>query len=504
MAMILGLDLGTQSLKGMLLDTEKGVVNIQSEGYPLDFPKLDWAQEDPENWWSALKAVLARMKREAPAAFASISVIGFSGQMHGMVPLDEKHSPVMPAVIWVDQRSKEQVRRIEASFSFEALAAKMHNHIFTGFGFPSLLWMKEEQPEQFARVDKICSPKDYLRLRLIGGEPETEVTDASSMTAFDFAGRCWNREVLNKFGLEPSLFPVPHESVELAGEVTAQAAAETGLAEGIKVVYGSGDTTAVAMGCGMYQEGTAISNIGTGGNFNCYSARDTYDPKLRMQEFCNAVNRSYLLCGAMLSGGLSLSWLKKQVVGIEDYDALNRAAKAVPPGSEGLIFLPYLGGERAPHMDFNATGSFFGLRHAHSQGHFCRSVMEGVVFALKDSQCIMEENGVSCNRIVASGGGAKSPLWLQIQADIFDREIVLTESEEEACLGACLIAGLGAGIFQDPGDACSQLVRIKDVHYEPIAQNVEIYRQRYGIYRELYPQLKELMRRNAEIEKGLL
>lgn len=503
MAVILGLDLGTQSLKAMLLDTDCGVLNIQNEAYDLSFPELDWAQEDPEAWWSALKAVLARMKQAEPTAFAAVSVIGFSGQMHGMVPLDRNNVPVMPAIVWVDQRSKKQVQEIEESYSQQELAENMHNRIFTGFGFPSLLWIKEERPEVFADIHKICSPKDYLRLRLIGGEPETEMSDASSMTAFDFTNRCWNETVLRKFGLNKDLFPTPHESVEIAGTVTAEAAAETGLPKGTRVVYGSGDVAAVAMGCGMYREGIGISNIGTGGNFNCYSSRDTYDRKLRMQEFCNAIDRSYILCGAMLSAGLSLSWLKKKVVGIEDYGYLNQIAAAVPAGSEGLIFLPYLGGERAPHMDFNATGSFFGLRHVHEQGHFCRAVMEGVTFALKDSQRIMEENGVVSQKIIASGGGAKSPLWLQIQADIFEKEIVVTQTEEEACLGACLIAGIGAGIFHDPADACQRLVKLQDRHYEPISSNVEIYRQRYEIYRELYPQLKDLMKRNGEIEKVL-
>lgn len=498
MAVILGIDLGTQSLKAMLLDTEQGPLAVESREYALLFPQLDWAEEQPEQWWDALKGVLSTMKQQMPQVFSQIAGIGLSGQMHGMVPLDRDGVPVSNAIIWVDQRSKKQVERIEGAYTQPELAQQMHNRIFTGFGFPSLLWMKEERPEQFSRIHRICSPKDYLRMRLIGGEPQTESSDASSMTGFDFGRRRWNTEALQKFQLPEELFPPCFESTEIAGQVTEQAAAETGLPKGIPVVYGSGDVAAVSLGCGMYREGVAISNIGTGGNYNCYSARDVYDPRLRLQQFCNAVDQSYLLCGAILSGGLSLSWLKKQVLHIDTYETLNAMVESTPPGADGLIFLPYLGGERAPHMDFNAMGTFFGLRHCHDDRYFCRAVMEGVTYALKDSQTVLEELGIRSQTVIASGGGAKSPAWLQMQADILEKEIVVTEVEEEACLGACLIAGIGLGIFSSAAEACAHHVRLSSRRYVPDPAHVTVYRDKYAIYRELYPQLKELMRRNAK------
>ena len=273
MAVILGIDLGTQSLKAMLLDTDRGPLDIESEAYEISIPKPGWAEEDPNRWWSALKSVLARMKLAQPTAFAAIESIGFSGQMHGFVALDAEERPVYPAIIWVDQRSKRQVEEIESAYSFEELARTMHNHVFTGFGFPSLLWLKQELPEVFARIHRICAPKDYLRLLLIGGEAETETSDASSMTGFDFTHRDWNRDVLERFGLPAELFPTCHEAIQVAGTVSRSAAEETGLPEGARVVYGSGDQAAVLLGCGLYEEGKALVNIGTGATYNCYSQR---------------------------------------------------------------------------------------------------------------------------------------------------------------------------------------------------------------------------------------
>lgn len=497
MAVILGIDLGTQSLKTMLLDSEKGPLNIQSEPYDISILHPGWAEEDPEIWWQALKACMVRMRLAQPAAFAAIESVGFSGQMHGLVSLDAENRPVCPAIIWVDQRAKEQVEEIEAAYSFEELAEVMHNRVFTGFGFPSLLWIKQQRPEVFARIHKVCAPKDYLRLRLIGGIVETDVSDASSWTGFDFAGRNWNWSVIDRFGLDRTLFAACHESDEIAGCITADASAETGIPVGAKVIYGSGDMPALLLGVGLCREGTAVVNIGTGATYSCYSKKDVFDSKLRMQELCNSVDASYILCGAILSGGLCLSWLKNKVLGISDYATLNGYVREVSVGSDGLVFLPHLGGERAPHMDFNASGLFFGMRHVHDKRHFCRAVMEGVSFALKDCARLMSENGVDSQEIIASGGGAKSPEWLQIQADILEKQIVVTASEEEASLGACLLAGVGTAVFGSAREACDRMVHFQPKRYEPNMKNVSVYREIYEIYRSLYPQLKDLMKRNV-------
>ncbi|MEG1166103.1 MAG: xylulokinase, partial [Oscillospiraceae bacterium] len=436
-------------------------------------------------------------KSARPREFGAIEVIGFSGQMHGLVALDGEGTPVCPAIIWVDQRAKRQVEKISGAYSFEELAYLLHNRVFTGFGFPSLLWIKEERPELFAKIRKVCCPKDYLRMKLCGGVAETDVSDASSMTGFDLKHRNWQFDVLEKFRLDRELFPSCHESTEIAGEVTANAAAATGLKQGIKIVYGSGDLAALLLGCGIYEEGTSAANIGTGANYNCFSAEDRFDSKLRMQEFCNSVDKSYALAGAILSGGLSLSWLKNKILGSAGYAEIDSLAEQIQPGSDGVIFLPYLGGERAPHMDYDATGLFFGLRHMHDKRHMCRSVLEGVTFALKDAESVIEACGVKNHTVVACGGGARSSLWLQIQADIFEKEVVVTEMNEQASLGACIIAGIGAGIFSSAKDGCDSQVRFKNERFEPNPQNYEIYRHRYDIYRSLYPCLKDLMKKNT-------
>lgn len=496
MAMILGIDLGTQSLKAMLLDTDRGCLFSGGAGYEIRIPAIDYAEEDPEDWWTALKTVLARIRAEYPRELEAVQVIGLSGQMHGLVALDGENRPLLPSIIWVDQRSKRQVEEINRAWPPEVLAEKLHNRVFTGFGFPSLLWIREERPELFERIRKVCCPKDYLRWKLIGGEVETDMSDASSMTGFDLAARRWSNELLEGIGLPRELFPACHEGCTVAGEVTAMAAAETGLRPGIRVVYGSGDLCALSMGCGVYQEGISAVNIGTSANYNSYSRVDRYDRQLRMQEFCNAVDGAYTLSGAILSGGLSLSWLRSKILDLKDYREIDRLAGEVPPGSEGVIFLPYLGGERAPHMDYNATGAFFGLQHLHDRRHLCRAVLEGVTFALKDAQRLTEENGVVSRMIVACGGGAKSPLWLQMQADIFEKEVVTTRMNEQASLGACIIAGVGDGIFASAAEGCDRLVRFQDRHYEPQRTTEEVYRHRYEIYRGLYPSLKELMKEN--------
>lgn len=497
MAIILGIDVGTQSLKAMLLDTEKGCLFSEGAGYDIIIPEAGFAEENPEDWWKALKEVLTKMRQQNRPEFDAIQVIGFSGQMHGVVALDKANKAVAPAIIWVDQRSKQQVERINSDHSKAELASLLHNRVFTGFGFPSLLWMKEERPELYAQIHKVCSPKDYIRMKLTG-LVGTDMSDASSMTGFDLKNRQWQYELLEKYGLNREIFPECHESTEIAGEVTDEAGRETGLPVGTKVVYGSGDLAALLLGCGICAEGTSAANIGTGANYNCYSAEDRYDSQLRMQEFCNAVDGSYALAGAILSGGLSQSWLKKNVFDSQlSYGEIDALANQVKPGSEGVIFLPYLGGERAPHMDYNATGMFFGLQHIHDRRHICRAVLEGVAFALKDAESVVEGCGVKNHTVVACGGGARSPLWLQIQADIFEKEVIVTKENEQASLGACIIAGIGAGIFSSAAEGCASLVRFKEDRYEPNQGNLEIYRHRFGVYRSLYPSVKDLMRINA-------
>lgn len=501
MAVILGIDLGTQSVKAILLDSDKGTVAVAGKDYDVVVPLANFAEEDADQWWEAVKYILTALKKKAPAEFSSIACIGLTGQMHGLVALDKNREAVIPPIIWVDQRSKKQVEEIYRKVDSNDIVRHIHNRIFTGFAFPSLLWIKQERPELYAKIDKICSPKDFIRMRLTS-ELACEVTDASAMTMFDMPSRNWYYEITDLFGIDRHLFPECHESIEIAGSVTQSAACETGLKKGVPVIYGCGDQSALIMGNGVYKEGLLVANIGTGATMATCSTTDVYDEKLRMHTFCNATEKSYAVFGAILGGGISMHWLRDNVLKAKDYSEMTKMAEKAEAGSEGLFFLPYLGGERTPHMNPNAEGMFFGLKLKHDTRHLVRSVMEGVVYAMKDCLTVMKEAGVKTDKIIASGGGAKSPLWLQMQADIFEKEISVTSAQEQAAIGSALLAGVGTGIYKDAEEACKSVIKFEDKKYVPNKNNFEIYRDGYQIFRDLYRANEGIMNHVAEIWNG--
>lgn len=497
MAVLLGIDVGTQSIKSMLLDTEKGVLAVKGYDYGVSVPKIDFAEEDAEkDWWEGLKETLAWIKEQQPVAFDAIAAIGLTGQMHGFVPIDKDKKALAPAMVWVDQRSKKQVDEIWEKCGFEEMSKTLQNRVFTGFAFPSLLWIQQERPDLWEKLYTICMPKDFIRLKLTG-EVGTDMTDASATTLFHMPNRNWHYDLLEKFGIYKELLPECHESYEVAGTVTALAAKETGLRAGIPVVYGSADQPAMMLGNGACEPGTIISNVGTGGVVAAASMEDIYDPQMRIHTFCNAVDNGYLLFGALLAGGLSLRWLKNNILNLSSYDELTGLAAQVPIGSDGLIYLPHLGGERTPHMDHNATGMFFGMRLIHDRRHMARAVVEGVTFGLMDSVAVFDELGMKPSRMIASGGGARSPFWLQVQADVYGHALQVTKVEEQTCLGACILAGFGTGIFSSPKEGCDALVSFDDVIYEPVAANHARYQEFYELYKQLYPQTKDSMKKMA-------
>lgn len=501
MAMLLGIDLGTQSVKASLIDSEAGLRATAGEEYPVLVPQIGWAEEEPDVWWEKLVAVLGKLREQAPNEYAAICCIGITGQMHGLVMLDAELKPFVPAIVWLDQRSAAQVQEIEGMIGTEVLAEHVQNRIFPGFALPSLLWVKQEKPDIFARITRICAPKDYVRLRLTG-KLACDVTDASATTMFDLPKRTWFRDLTDELGFGRSLFPECHESTEIAGCVTPAASAATGLREGIPVIYGAGDQSGLTIGNGLYKEGTMVANIGTGGTMATISSVDTYDPKLRLHTFCNAVNGSYSVFGAILGGGICMRWLRDSILGFETYALMSEQAGKVAPGSDGLVFLPYLGGERTPYMDPEAEGMFLGLRLIHTRAHFVRAVMEGIVFALKDSLCVLEELGLGTDTIIASGGGARSSVWLQIQADIFGKKLMVTDIAEQGSLGIAILAGVGAGVFGSVEEGCAALVRYSDRTFAPIPENVRMYEERYDIFREAYQKNAALMHRNAAFVTG--
>lgn len=492
MRTILGIDLGTSSVKAMLFDAEQGVIAVRAEEYGVDIAHPGWAQQSPALWWESLVRVLRWLESHYREAYRSVCAVGYSGQMHGMVLTDAKGQPVRPAVIWLDQRADRQLEEIGAVLSEEDMGNVFCNRVSSGFAFPSLLWVREQEPEIFARAAHFLSPKDYIRYKMTG-EIGAEVVDASSTTLFATGERDWAWEVIDRFHLPPQLFPKVHESADIAGTVTAQCEAQTGLPAGIPVIYGSGDQPAQSIGNGVIGPGRIISNIGTGGQISAFSSRPAYDKKLRTNTFCHAIRNAWTIFGATLCSGMSLSWAKNKVFRVGSYEEINAAVAAVSPGADGLIYLPYLSGERTPHMNPDARGVFFGMTLGQEQGHFLRAVMEGVTYSLRDCLGILQELGIDAPEIIASGGATASPQWMQMQADILGKPVRVSRVKEQACLGSCLLAAVGTGVLPSLEEACGRFAVMDERVYLPDAANADVYREGYDTYRRLYERLWDLM-----------
>lgn len=492
MRTILGIDLGTSSVKAMLFDAEQGVIAVRAEEYGVDIAHPGWAQQSPALWWESLVRVLRWLESHYREAYRSVCAVGYSGQMHGMVLTDAKGQPVRPAVIWLDQRAGRQLEEIGAALSEEDMGNVFCNRVSSGFAFPSLLWVREQEPEIFARAAHFLSPKDYIRYKMTR-EIGAEVVDASSTTLFATGERDWAWEVIDRFHLPPQLFPKVHESADIAGTVTAQCEAQTGLPAGIPVIYGSGDQPAQSIGNGVIGPGRIISNIGTGGQISAFSSRSAYDKKLRTNTFCHAIRNAWTIFGATLCSGMSLSWAKNKVFRAGSYEEINAAVAAVSPGADGLIYLPYLSGERTPHMNPDARGVFFGMTLGQEQGHFLRAVMEGVTYSLRDCLGILQELGVDAPEIIASGGATASPQWMQMQADILGKPVRVSRVKEQACLGSCLLAAVGTGVLPSLEEACGRFALMDERVYLPDAANADVYREGYDTYRRLYERLWDLM-----------
>ena len=492
MRTILGIDLGTSSVKAMLFDAEQGVIAVRAEEYGVDIAHPGWAQQSPALWWESLVRVLRWLESHYREAYRSVCAVGYSGQMHGMVLTDAKGQPVRPAVIWLDQRAGRQLEEIGAALSEEDMGNVFCNRVSSGFAFPSLLWVREQEPEIFARAAHFLSPKDYIRYKMTG-EIGAEVVDASSTTLFATGERDWAWEVIDRFHLPPQLFPKVHESADIAGTVTAQCEAQTGLPAGIPVIYGSGDQPAQSIGNGVIGPGRIISNIGTGGQISAFSSRPAYDKKLRTNTFCHAIRNAWTIFGATLCSGMSLSWAKNKVFRVGSYEEINAAVAAVSPGADGLIYLPYLSGERTPHMNPDARGVFFGMTLGQEQGHFLRAVMEGVTYSLRDCLGILQELGIDAPEIIASGGATASPQWMQMQADILGKPVRVSRVKEQACLGSCLLAAVGTGVLPSLEEACGRFALMDERVYLPDAANADVYREGYDTYRRLYERLWDMM-----------
>jgi xylulokinase len=490
---LLGIDLGTSSVKALIVDTEGKVKAESSRAYQFDSPHNGYAEQDAEVWWAACRDCI----REALAASAlpppELKALSFSGQMHGLAALDKDRRVIRPVILHCDARSDTQVRQIRDVVAEKKLQASHYNPIYTGFLLSSLVWMKEKEPENYRRIRHGLLPKDFLKLKLCG-EITTDYSDASGTLAFDVAQVRWSEQTLNALDIPGEFFPECFASDYPVGTVTRAAAAETGLAEGTLVVNGGADQVMQMAGNGAVRNGQATVNIGSSGMVCFQSDRAIFNPALDTNIFCAHQKGNWLIMGAMITAGLAFKWISGISSG-RDYRKLDGEIAKLSPGSGGLIFLPYLIGERCPHMNPHLSGAFLGLNINTGGAHLARSVMEGVTFALK--QCIEVCNGLGLgfDTLIASGGGARSAVWLQMQADVYNVPLKTTLLEEQASIGAAAAAASGAGLFKTIGDACDALVKYRDTIWIPDPSRQRIYQEYYGLFKEAFTESSKTLER---------
>lgn len=499
MSYLIGIDLGTSGVKTVLFNENGKPVASSTVEYPLYQPNLGWAEQDPEEWWKGTCESINNVMLKSGVDKREIKGIGLSGQMHGAVLLDKEDKVLRNAIIWCDQRSAAECDEITQRVGKKRLIEITANPALTGFTASKVMWVKNNEPHIFEKIAKILLPKDYIRFRLTG-EYATEVSDASGMQMMNIAERKWSSEVLEKLEISESMLGKMHESQEITGKVTKAAAAVTGLNEGTIVVGGAGDQAAGAVGNGIVKPGIVSSVIGTSGVVFAYTDKLTIDPLGRVHTFCHAVPNTWHIMGVTQGAGLSLKWFRDtfcmeelmtaELSNIDVYKLIDAEAETIKPCSDGLVYLPYLMGERTPHLDPNAKGVFFGLTAKHSKPHFIRSIMEGVTFSLRDCLEIIKGMGVEISEVRASGGGGKSGVWRQMQADIFGTNINRIASDEGPALGVAILAGVGAGVYDSVPQACQEVIKIKD-SLPPIADRIEKYDDFYNMYTKLYRSLKD-------------
>jgi len=484
MSFLMGIDLGTSSLKVLIMNEMGDVKAVSAKSYQFDTPHPGFAEQDTAVWWDACCACIKSALMQLGSDPAEIKGVSFSGQMHGLVMLDRDLSVIRPCILHCDSRSAVQIEEINGNLGNSFIREKVLNPIYTGFLLPSLLWVRENEPENFAKVRHVLLPKDYIRFMLCG-ELGSDYSDASATLAFDIEKGCWSTEIIGRMNLDMSLFPPCRDTADVVGFITPSASRATGLDCKTKVVAGGGDQVMQCIGNGASEIGMATVNIGTSGQVCFQSDKVIRNPNLSTNTFCGYKTGRWITMGATMSAGLSLKWFSN-LFEKTDYQLADREIAKIVPGSEGLIFLPYLNGERTPHINPNLRASFMGLGLRTDKYHMTRAVMEGVAYSLK--QCMEECShlGLSADTLVASGGGAQSEIWLQIQADIYNKPLKVAAVDEQASIGAAIAAGVGAGIYKNIDQACRQVVKYKDKEYLPQHENQLIYSQYYDLYKETY------------------
>jgi len=491
MSYLLGLDIGTSGVKALLVSPEGKIISGKTESYPLATPHSGWVEQSPYDWWEATIKVIKETVSNIPIDSSQIKGISLSGQMHSSVFLNEKMEVIRPAILWSDTRTSGQCKEIYAKAGgLDQLIHYVSNPALEGFTAPKILWLKENEPENYQKVKHILLPKDYIRYRLTN-ELFTEVSDAAGTLLFEVIKKRWSTGLLKKLEIDPDLLPPVLNSFDLAGRITKPIAEKTGLKFATPIVAGGADNACGAVGSGIIREGRVMVSIGSSGVVLAHTNNPQADQEGRIHLFNHACPDSWYMMGVSLSAGISYEWLEKKLFNHRlSYAKLDQLAEEIEPGSEGLIFLPYLYGERTPHNDANARGVYFGISGKHDQRYFTRAVLEGVTFALKDSLELIKDKGVKIKEIRAIGGGAKSRVWQQILADILGKKINLLNVEEGPALGAALIAGVGVGVYSSFAEAVNGIVKVRKT-IVPRTQNTEKYNQYYQLYKKLYYSLKE-------------
>ncbi|MDA1190979.1 MAG: xylulokinase [Candidatus Poribacteria bacterium] len=498
MDLLIGVDIGTSGTKSILINERGDLLASATEEYPLSTPRPKWSEQDPEHWVQATIHTIRQVIDKSGVKADDIKGLGFSGQMHGLVLLDANHRVLRPAILWNDVRTTDQCRYITETLGNETLLNETCNPALEGFTAPKILWVRDHEPQVYERARHVLLPKDYVRFRLTG-DVAMEVSDAAGTLLFNVRERRWSKKVLDGLQIPTEWMPPAYESVDICGRVTAEIADKTGLKAGTPIVGGGADNACGAVGTGIVSAGKVSASLGTSGVVQAHLDEPSADPAMRAHTFCHAVPNKWYTMGVMLSAAGAFRWFRDALcqpekwqednIGANAYDLLTQQAAEAPVGSEGLIFLPYLTGERTPHADANAKGVYFGLTLRHGKNEITRATMEGITYGMRDSLEIIRSLGVNVSEIVATGGGAKSNFWRQMQADIYNAPVVTITQAEGPAFGAAILAGVGTGVFESCEAAAEALIT-PDSRVEPDAKRAAIYDRYYRVYRDLYPALK--------------
>src|SRR5271154_2682240 len=490
----LGIDVGTGGTRAVVVDEAgKVLASASSEHEPFRVANPGWAEQDPEDWWRAAQeaineAISASVERGGASHKAQNAAVGLTGPMHGAVTLDGAGEVLRPALIWCDQRTGPQCDWLHEKIGRERLIELTCNPALPNFTLTKLLWVKEHEPEIFANIAHVMCPKDYVRYRLTGTFA-IDVHEASGTLLLDVTNRKWSAEVAGISGIDESWLPPLYESQQVCGEISGTGAADTGLAKGTPVVAGAGDQGAGAVGMGILKPGAVSATIGTSGVVFAATDKPTRDPGGRLHTFCHAVPGRWHVMGVTQAAGLSLRWFRDTFAAGATYDALSGAAAKIAAGSDGLLYAPYLLGERTPHLDSQAPAAFVGITASHTAPHFTRAVLEGVAFSLRDTFTLFAELGIPVNGVRLGGGGARGPLWRRIQTDIYGHPTEVLTAEEGGAYGAALLAGVGVGAWPDTDTACEQSLRVAE-SFRPDPEAGKVYAEAYRRYRAIYPALR--------------